>query len=211
MIFRLAHRGDAYHLARLHELSSAQQPGGFMFRLGYKFLTRYYQILIDEGSTVILCAVDDSDHILGFAAGSLDANFRLLALKKHRFSLLLASLSAFVCQPSLIGEVLSRQNSMSADESSTGYVVQSGAHMEFWAWQPGHKGGGALQLFLKWLALMRLLGVLTVRGEVDKVNDAIFKAHRMLGAKVVREFTTPDGRARFLIEYNLKRNELASY
>lgn len=204
MIFRLAFRSDAHQLAQLHQLSSAQQPGGFMFRLGSAFLTRYYRILIDEGSSVIICAVDDSGYILGFVAGSLNAESRLLALKKYRFSLLMASLPAFIRQPSLVSEVLSRQNSGSADESSAGYVVQSGAHVEFWAWQPDHKGGGALQLFLKWLALMRLLGVQTVSGEVDKVNNAILKAHRMLGAKVVKEFTTPDGRERFLIEYHLK-------
>lgn len=203
MMFRLAFRRDAPQLARLHELSSAKQPGGFMFRLGNAFLTKYYRILIDEGSSVILCAVDDSGHILGFAAGSLDARSRLLALKENRFGLLIASLPAFIRQPTLIRDVLSRQNSGSADESSTGYVVQSGAHVEFWAWQPG-RGGGAFQLFLKWLALMRLLGVQTVSGEVDKVNDAILKAHRMLGAKVVKEFATPDGRERFLIEYQLK-------
>lgn len=205
MKFRLAYRYDADHLARLHKLSSAKQPGGFMFRLGHAFLKQYYRILIDEGSSVILCAVDATGQIIGFVAGSLDAKSRLIALRKNRLSLLIASLPALIRQPSLIRDVLSRQNSGSADESSTGYVVQSGAHVEFWAWQPGG-GGGAFQLFLKWLALMRLLGVQSVSGEVDRVNDAILKAHRMLGAKILREFMTPDGRERFLIEYQLKPN-----
>jgi hypothetical protein len=206
MIFRLAFRQDANQLALLHEFASAQQPGGFMFRLGRKFLTKYYQILIDEGSSVIICAVDESGHILGFVAGSLNGATRMLALRKHRLILLISSFSAIIRQPSLINEILLRQNSGSVDESKAGYVVQSGSHIEFWAWQPGHNGGGAFQLFLKWLALMRLLGVKTVSGEVDKVNDSILKAHRMLGAKIVKEFTTPDGRERFLIEYQLKHN-----
>ena len=204
MKFRLAFPGDAYKLAKLHRLSSIEQPGGFMFRLGINFLTKYYKILIDDCDSVIICATDDSGEILGFVAGSLNAGARFLALKKHKFGLLIASLPEFICNPCLINEVLSRQNSGSVDESSVGYVVQTGPHMEFWAWRPDRKGGGSLQLFLKWLALMRLLGVHAVTGEVDKVNASILKAHRVLGAKIVKEFTTPDGRERFLIQYDLK-------
>jgi hypothetical protein len=204
MKYRLANRRDIQQLARLHVCCSEKQPGGFMFLLGLKFLIRYYRVLIDEGCAVIICAVDDTDQIIGFVAGSLNAEKRLLALKGNRLSLFVAALPAFFRRPSLIRQVLSRQNAGSADESSSGYVVQSGAHVEFWAWQPERKGGGAVQLFLKWLALMRLLGVQTVSGEVDKVNDVIMKTHKILGAKLGKAFTTPDGRDRFLIEYNLK-------
>jgi hypothetical protein len=204
MKYRLANPRDSQQLARLHVCCSEKQPGGFMFLLGPKFLTRYYRVLIDEGSAVIICAIDDTGQILGFVTGSLNADTRLLALKGNRLSLLIAALPAFFRRPSLIRQVLLRQNAGSAYESSSGYVVQSGAHVEFWAWHPGRKGGGAVQLFLKWLALMRLLGVQTVSGEVDKVNDVIMKAHKILGAKVVKAFTTPDGRDRFLIEYHLK-------
>jgi hypothetical protein len=203
MIFRLASRRDAHQLALLHEQSSAHQQGGFMYRLGSKFLTKYYQILIDDGFSVIVCAVDESGHILGFVAGSLDATSRLPSLRKHRFSLLLASLQAIIRQPSLIKELLLRQNSGSADQSQAGYVVQSGTHLDFWAWQVGNKGGGAFPLLLKWLSIARLLGAIKVVGEVDKVNASILKAHKILGAKIVKEFTTPDGRQRFLIEYQL--------
>ena len=204
MIFRLASRCDANKLAILHEISSFQQPGGFMFRLGIKFLSKYYQILLDEGSTIIICAVDEADNLIGFVAGSLKAESRMTALKKHRVSLLMTAIPALIRQPALIFQVISRHNSGSAEISSKGYVVQSGTHVEFWAWQPNHKGGGAFQLFLKWLALMRLLGVRSVTGEVDKINELILKAHKMLGATIVKEFNTPDGRERYIIRYLLK-------
>jgi hypothetical protein len=203
MNLRLANRNDANQLAQLHELSSAKQPGGFMFRLGRAFLSQYYRALIDEGSCIILCATDASDKLIGFVAGSLDAKARLTALKRNRFRLLVASLPAFIRHPSLMREVYVRQNAGSADESEMGFVVQSGAHEEFWAWLPDH-GSGAIELHLKWLSLMRLLGARTISGEVDKVNDVIVRAHRMLGARVIREFTTPDGRERLLIQYQLK-------
>ncbi len=204
MKVRLANRNDAPCLAELHEQSSAKQPGGFMFRLGRKFLSKYYRFLIDDGSSLILCATDDSGRLIGFVAGALDAEGRMESLKKRRLQLFLASLPALLRHPSLIREVLARQNSESVDESGTGYVVQAGAHEEFWAWIPEHNGGGAIELHLKWLSLMRLLGAETISGEVDKVNDAIMRTHRMLGAKVVKEFVTPDGRERVLIQYRLK-------
>lgn len=203
MNLKLANRNDADQLARLHELSSAKQPGGFMFRLGPAFLSQYYRVLIDAGSSIILCAVDDAGQLIGFVAGSLDAETRLTALKQNRLRLLIASLPALIRQPALVREVYARQNSSSADGAEAGYVVQSGAHEEFWAWRPDH-GGGAIELHLKWLSLMRLLGAQTISGEVDKVNDVIVRAHRMLGARVVKEFTTPDGRERLLIQYQLK-------
>jgi hypothetical protein len=202
MHFRLAYRNDANQLARLHELSSAKQPGGFMFQLGYTFLVQYYRILLDEGCSIILCAIDEAGQIIGFVAGSLDAKTRLIALKNNRVSLLFSALPTLIRNPRLVSEVIARQSSGSPDESSTGYIIQSGAHVDFWAWRP-NSGGGAFQLFLKWLALMRLLGVSVIGGEVDKVNGSILKAHQILGAQIVKEFTTPDGRQRLLIKYSL--------
>jgi hypothetical protein len=42
-----------------------------------------------------------------------------------------------------------------------------------------------------------------VRFEVDRLNRKAEVIHRLLGAKVVREFNTPDGRSRIIMEYNL--------
>ena len=203
MHVRLANRNDADRLAHLHEQSSAKQAGGFMFRLGWPFLSQYYRVLIDAGSSIILCGVDDSGRVIGFVAGSLDGKSRVTALRRKRFRLLIACLPALARQPMLIREVYARQNSSSVDGAETGYVVQSGAHEEFWAWLP-EGGVGAVELHLKWLSLMRLLGAESVSGEVDKVNDAVLRVHRMLGARVVKEFTTPDGRRRLVIRYQVK-------
>jgi hypothetical protein len=200
MNVRLASRRDSPRLARLHSVCSAKQPGGFMYGLGTPFLTEYYRVLIDEGSSVVLCAVDNSGQVIGFVAGALDAKTRLAALKRNRGRLLIAALPALVRRPQLVREVYRRQTYNSVDNSGLGYVVQTGAHEEFWAWLPDH-GGGAIELHLKWLAMMRLLGAGSITGEVDKVNVAIVRVHRILGARVVKEFSTPDGRQRLVIEY----------
>jgi len=175
-----------------------------MFRLGRPFLQQYYKILIDEGSSIILCSTGADGKLLGFVSGSLDAGSRNIALKKHLFRLAWSALPAMVRNPGLIAEILKRKNADSPKEGGAGYVFQSGAHEEFWAYLPGH-GGDAIELHLKWLAYMALLGVEEVLGEVDKVNVMVAKTHRLLGARVVRTFHTPDGRERTLIKYSLRK------
>ena len=199
---RLGKPNDATRLALVHEVSSAKQPGGFMYQLGRPFLAEYYRTLLHDSSSVVLCTVDDQDIVIGFVAGALDARARMMALKRNRLRLLVASLPALFRHPRLIYEVYSRQQSVAPDEGERGYVLQSGAHEEFWGWLPDNTSG-AIELHLKWLSVMRVLGVQTVRGEVDRVNDVIMRAHRMLGARVIKEFETPDGRQRLIIEYKL--------
>jgi hypothetical protein len=204
MNYRLAIQGDAKRLAYLHRLSSEKQPGGFMYQLGSPWLEQYYRILLGQRYTVIMCAEDDHGKIIGFASGSLDAAEGIAALRRNRLKLLWAALPAILRNPNLVKEVRSRQNSDSADQPSQGYVLQAGAHEDYWAWE-NPKQPGAIELHLKWLSLMRLLGVKSVKGEVDIVNDMILKTHQRLGAKIIGTFITPNGNERVIIEYVLDR------
>lgn len=201
--FRIACRNDACELARLHFNSALKQPGGFMHLLGKKFLQAYYEILLDEGSSTIVCAYKHENKLVGFASGSIRAESRIAALKKHRLKLLLSSVLTLISNPKLITKIRARQNNRSADDHN-GFVLTSGSHMEYWAWDVDG-GGGSIVLFKKWLSLMQLLGITKVSGEVDKVNSEILKMHQLLGALVKKEFRTPDGRSRKIIEYNLSK------
>lgn len=203
MKIRLAKLSDAGRLAQVHWIGSSKQPGGFMFRLGRAFLIQYYRVLLEEKNSVVICAEDTDGHILGFVSGSLDAEERMIALRRNWFRLSLAAIPALIRDPRLIRDMYSRRQSKSADREDGGYIVQSGARVEYWAWLPTHSGG-AIELHLKWLLLMRLLGVQSVRGEVDQINEMVLRAHRFMGARVVKEFTTPDGKQRLVIEYMLK-------
>lgn len=197
--FRLSCRNDAADLARLHFNSSISQPGSFMHNLGKRFLKSYYQILLDEGSSIIMMASDNNNNIIGFAAGSIDGKSRLKALNDNKLKLMLSSLPTLILKPWLINEIIMRKNDSSTDNI---YVLTSGAHMDYWAWDPS-AGAGSMELFKKWLSLIKILGVKKIRGEVDVVNSDILKAHQILGAKIIDKYITPDGRKRKIIEYNL--------
>lgn len=202
---RLAKTGDAERLAQVHRVCSADQPGGFMHRLGQSFLVQYYRILLQESRSVVLCAEDTDGHILGLCSGSLSAEEHMAALQRGKLQLLRASIPSLVRTPRLIQGMYSRQKSESADrEEGSGYVVLSGPREEFWAWLPTERNsGGAIELHKKWLSLMRLLGAPNVRLEVDRVNIKVERMHSLMGAKVIREFVTPDGRRRVVMEYSL--------
>lgn len=175
-----------------------------MFKLGKNFLKAYYRILLDEVSSVVLCVEDTEGRIIGLVSGTLAADKHMTALKRNRVRLAIAAFPSLIRNPKLLGSMKARQQSGSADEDSGGYVVLTGAREEFWAWHPAARSaGGAIELHRTWLSVMRLLGITSVRLEVDRVNDKVEKIHRLMGAQVIKEFSTPDGRQRLIMEYRL--------
>jgi hypothetical protein len=200
MELRLANIKDAGELARAHMASGARQPAGFMFKLGRSFLAEYYRAILTCKGTVILCA-EKNNKIIGFISGTLRAEERLPGLKKHRFRLATAAMPAIMKQPALLFQAYAREKSGSA-ESGNGFIVQSGPHQEYWAWcVPG--ATGSLQLQLKWLAVMKTLGATHIMCEVDGVNELSENAHKACGARRIAEITTPDGRKRHILRYEL--------
>jgi hypothetical protein len=202
--FRLAKPSDARALARLHYICSLIQPDGFMYRLGERFLTQYYRILLDSPASLILCAEAGTAGIIGLVSASIDAGVEFKALQKRRLRLLLAALPALVRRPKLIRSVRSRERSLSAARVGEGFVVASGARLAFWAWSPAHPSGGqATRLLRTAMKLLKALGVESARLEVDRVNRKVEAIHRLMGGKVIDEFVTGDGRRRIVIEHML--------
>lgn len=198
MQFRLGNPRDTGRLACLHLQSSKKQPGGFMYHLGKGWLKAYYRILLTKGNLIVLCAEEDGQ-IMGFVSGTLDASKNMDALRHNKFSLLIAAIPAIICNPKILLESYRRQKA-NAGVGKDMYVLKDGVHEDYWAWNPA-RHSGAIDLHLKWLSLVKLLGANNVKGEVDMANKMILKTHQMLGAKLVRQFVTPDGRKRVIIEY----------
>lgn len=201
--YRLAKSSDASELARVHHICAADQRQSFFHRLGISFLAAYYRVLLAEQHSIVLCALDEGGMLMGFASGSLDAGEHARALRQNRLRLALASLPAMARRPGLLAGLISRQRLQSADaDGQGGYIVLHGPREEYWAWLPQQrKAGGAIELHRKWLELVRLLGAQQVRLEVDRENPKVEQLHLKLGARVVKQLVTPDGKERVILEY----------
>lgn len=205
---RLAKKKDIEQLAKLHWDASITQPSSFMFKLGVCFLKKYYKFIIEENNSLILCAVDNNERILGFVSGSLDNSERIKTLHSKKIALLFSAIPQILRNPFLIKEIASRFYSGSADRND-GYIVHDGPHEDFWAWQTNDKPGNeAILLHLTWLKILKCLGIDHVRGEVDLDNKIILRIHKFLGAKIVKEYNTPDARRRVIFEYDLTTYEV---
>jgi hypothetical protein len=205
--YRFANKTDVIQLAQLHYCASRIQPSSFMFKLGENFLRKYYKHVLEEKNSIILCALDSKGNIIGFVSGSLNNDERIKNLSSKKTSLFFSAMFQFIKNPTLIKEIISRYYSNSADKGD-GYIVKDGPHEDFWAWRIDYVSGNqSIQLHLKWLKILKLLGIKFVRGEVDKTNKLILKLHIILGAKIIKEYSTPDDRNRVIIEYDLTKME----
>lgn len=204
ILIRRADPRDAESLAHLHFNCALAQPGGFMHRLGQKFFVKYYQILLGEHMTVILCADAGRDGIVGLVSATLDSKRQLDAIRKGRFKLLLAVIPVLIRRPSLIWEIYVRNRSLSARSPGDEYVVSSGARIAYWGWLPSYRSHGqSTSLIKEVLRSLETLGASTVRLETDRLNRQVEVVHRLMGARVVKVLVTRDGRERIVLEYGL--------
>lgn len=205
MTIRLAVQSDASALAGIHYDCRDRLPASFMIALGRGFLTRYYQVLLGLKTTVVLCAEDGQRRVVGFASGTTDMERELAGLRAARFGLALAALPALAQRPRLAWQMLARSRGPKAAGANTFYVYQQGARAAFWGWAQGvAAGAGTIVLFKKWLEVMSVLEIPLVRGEVDLENTKIAAVHAAMGARVERHFSTPEGKKRILIAYDLR-------
>lgn len=203
MKFRLAKHADCKQLSHIALACAEGQNEGFTFKLGRRFLEQYYRVLLREKHSVVMCAVDNADRVVGFAAGSLDAAETMRALRRHRLQLSLAAAWGVVRQPRLISGLLSRYRAVKAGTDDEGYVVSSGPRLIYWGILPEARvGPGGLILLHHCLNLMRSLGAQRIRAEIDSENRRAQQANSLLGAKTIRQFVTPDGRSRIIIEFS---------
>jgi len=202
--FRLAKCPDARALANLHYVCSREQPDGFMYQLGRKFLTTYYRIILHNKSSMVICAEAGDAGIVGLISATIEAAEELKALRDGRFRLLLSALPALIRQPKLISSVSARANSLSVDENGKGFVIGSGARLSFWGWSPDYPSQGQPTRLLRTaLKLLKTLGVETVRTEIDRNNRKVIVLNRLMGGKVIEEFETEGGRKRIFMEHQL--------
>ena len=164
-----------------------------------RFLREYYRTILLTKGTVILCAEKDG-RMVGFVSGTLRAEERLPGLRRQRIRHGYGGVAQHLASSAPFPG--SARPPRERSRRKRDYILQEGAHEEYWAWcLPG--SAGALQLQLKWLAVLKTMGATVVRLEVDAVNELIEKVHAVCGARRMSVFTTPDGRERHILAYDL--------
>jgi hypothetical protein len=203
MRYRITKPNDCGEVARLVLVCEAdQQEKNFTFQLGFPFLKQYYRLALEEKNAVAICGLGDDDRIIGFVMGTLDAAESLRTFRRHPVRLGCAALRGILGKPFLLPGLIARFRSASSAGSGSEYVVSSGARCTYWGVLPeGRPHLGGVRILEKWLELMRLIGAREIRLEVDKEHPTSHKCHQLLGAKVIKEFSTPDGRSRLIMEY----------
>lgn len=203
--FRFAKFCDSSSIARLHVSCSLQQDGGFMHKLGEKFLKRYYEVTISNKSSIVLIAVDENDEILGFHSGTLDASEHFASLRKNKFRFVLPIFIAICRKPKLAKEIYTRYR-FTSEESKLNFGIKYGARGEYWGWNPLKPNAvESLNLHRNWHMVVKQMGVQKVRSEVDIINQRIYKSIKIMGGIFLEEITLEDGRRRGLVEYDLTK------
>ncbi len=199
---RLANISDSFALARIHCECAAELDSSFLLQLGVRWLAAYYDTMLRSPHSVVVVAVEMSTgQVIGFASGTINAEEQLRALRRRTLYLGLWSLPAVLQKPRLIGGIVQRYF-ITSGEAVEKVIVTKGARAEFLAWRKDFRnGGGALGLLQAWYGVVRELGVSQVLFEVDDTNVAGMRMHKMLGAVVLRTFTTVDGKVRNVMQY----------
>lgn len=204
IIYRIAKVTDAKDIAKIHYSVRYKHPLGIFSQMGLSFLIQYYKVILNDPYEIIICAENESREIVGFNSGTLDAEWQMKTLRKHKVSLGLAALGSVICNPKLIKGLLDRYKATRKD-SNIQFVYREGARGDFWAWKPGDKNSlDAVALSLKANAVFAALGVKYKYIEVDVDNKEVLAFHRAQKAEIEQTITLPDGRQRVLMKKTLK-------
>lgn len=205
ILYRMAKVSDAKQIAQIHYSVRNKHPLGIFSQMGLTFLVQYYKIILDDPYEIIICAENEKREIVGFNSGTLDANWQMKTLRRHKLSLGLAALSSLICNPLLIKSLLQRYKA-TATESKYKFVYTEGARGDFWAWKPGDRNSlDAVALSMKANAVFAALGVKYKYIEVDVDNKEVLAFHKAQKAEIEQTIVLPDGRERVLMKKILKK------
>jgi len=204
IIFRVGKISDHIALAQIHYHSGQFQNDGFMYRLGYDFLKRYYKVLLSEKQSFVLVAEDNTSKIHGFVSGTQNASSHLSAIRNDRVFLALTLLKSVIFSPAIFKEIFKRYKYVNKVSDAESYGVLVGARLEYWIWDTDSSSNLSVLLLKAWINIMKEMGVNEIHGEVDKFNIKSQKVHKLMGAIFYETKILADGRERTFYKYIYK-------
>ncbi len=207
MNFRIAKKRDLNKIAQIHYECSVKQIGGFMHKLGIKFLKAYYSLLINEKFSLILIAEDELGIIAGFHSGSILPVEHKQTLRRKWYKFILPIFLKLFTNPILIKEVMIRRKSLMIKNGKFKFSTDEGPRAEYWAWSPGYKGENkSLVLREKWSQILNILGFEYYYLEVDSTNKLVLNYYKLHSAECISETFLNDGRKRFIFKIKTIKN-----
>lgn len=202
MRFRLAKIGDAKRLASVHLSCAADLRNSFTCQLGRLWLQAYYEVMLSDLQSVVICAEDVEGQIVGFHSGSLDCQKQQSRLGEHRVKLLVYALPALLMRPRLLRGMYNRYRTAGKGYTDSTYIVGEGARGEFLAVLKSARSASlGIDLITNWFGVMEALQAGPIQFEVDGSNVRVCRIHHFLGANRLRTFITPDGIERHIMCY----------
>lgn len=201
IFFRLGKISDHIALAQIHHYSGQLQNDGFMYRLGFDFLKRYYKILLSEKQSFVLVAEDSAGTIHGFVSGTQNSNSHLSAIRNDRIFLALILVKSVILRPGILKEILRRYKYVNKIKDAESFGALDGARLEYWIWDTDSSSNLSVLLLKAWINIMKEMGINEIHGEVDKSNMKSQKVHKLLGAVFYDIKILTDGRERIFYKY----------
>lgn len=210
MIFRIAKRSDAKQIAKLHYSVRNSHSMGYFSQMKLPFLQQYYNIILDNPYSVVICAENDKGIILGFCSASIKYDSEIDSLKRHWFRLGLAAISSFLFNPKLILETIKRFKSAKA--KSEDFITKECARGEYWVWNSKEEDSKmSIIMDEKHLSILQVLGVKDLFLEVDVENKNVYNFVKLNGAILDRKIILADRRERHVLHYDLTKKRRFSF
>lgn len=203
--YRLAKVSDAKEIANVHWSVRDRYSQGIFLSLGKNFLYTYYKIILNDPWEVVVCAVNKSGKIIGFASTTMDAKEQSIRLRNHKLQLGFSALLEIIKHPSLALAVWQRYKSLKDNGEGPVFVHTEGVRGEYWCWLKNEDSLKSIELSNIKNKVLYNLGVSEMFFEVDKFNKAVYNYHLKINkAEPISEVTLPDGRVRVLMKKTLK-------
>ena len=211
MIFRLAKICDLDSITKLHFCVRHLYTHGVFSSLDLVFLKSYYRIIINDPNSIILCAEDPIEGIVGFCSANLNVEQYNLNLKKNKFRLAFSAFPSIFKNPIVLFKLLSRFKSLSSNSQS--FITSKGVRLEYWVWsKKNNDDKSSLIMHESMLNIIETLGYDKASFEVDLHNKKVFKFHKLNGALELDRVILDDKRERVFMQYVfLNRNSKFKY
>lgn len=183
--YRKVNISESKELAAIH-LKSFKDF--FLSSLGKRFLNTYYTACLKSKETIVICAVDGNESLIGFSVGCIRSNgFHKRLIKQNFASFMLQGIVIFVSKPKAIIRLISNlgKNADKEDDGNHAELLSIGV-------LPNYKGQGIGKELIKRFeeeAIVRGCKDLALTTDFDQ-NNKVISFYKSTGYTIYNEFTT---------------------